>query len=190
MPPGVPSRRAGANRLAPGTSGSARPRWPVGAATLVLQRALDATIPGMHQPRHVSWHGVERIAGWPIKVYGLTAGGPLPEALLDAARRVAAEALPRKNESGAGFVIAHRARPACFVLVYWWATPVDLCLSYFRSSLDAPDQLEPMPTQSVGCVWELALTEHERQSWLRHVLAPAQADFAGYLDDSAPLQVR
>jgi hypothetical protein len=35
----------------------------------------------------------------------------------------------------------------------------------------------------VGCVWELAVLEHERAAWVRHMLTPAEPDLAAYLAD-------
>jgi hypothetical protein len=36
----------------------------------------------------------------------------------------------------------------------------------------------------MGCVWELAIVAHERDAWVRHMLAPGQPDLDGYLADS------
>jgi hypothetical protein len=85
----------------------------------------------------------------------------------------------------AAFVIVHQARPACFVLVYWWSTRVDLRLQYFRAPLDEPTNLEPLPASFVGCVWELALTNHERVSWIRHMLTD-EPNLDGYLTQASP----
>jgi hypothetical protein len=137
-----------------------------------------------YEPRAVTQYGVEPINGWPTKVYGLSVEGEPSGELVAAALGIAAEVLPAGDGSSAAFVIAHRARPACFVLVYWWATPVDLSLRYFRSPHDQPAKLEPLPTTSVGCVWELGITNHERETWVRHVLRAG--DLAAYLNAKAP----
>jgi hypothetical protein len=140
-----------------------------------------------YELRTVTHYGVEPVNGWPTKVYGMAVEGEPNGKLLDAARRLAAEVLPAGDGSRAAFVIAHRARPACFVLVYWWATAVDLSLAYFRSPLDQPADLEPLPADSVGCVWELGITNHEREAWVRHVLGAS--DLAAYLESTSPTKV-
>jgi hypothetical protein len=141
-----------------------------------------------YRPRTVTQYGVEVVNGWPTKFYGLAVEGEPGVELLDAARAAAVASLPAAAGGGAAFVIAHRARPACFVLVYWWATAVDLCLAYFRSPLDRPDELSPMPQYSTGCVWELALTNHERAAWVEHVLG-GERSLDAYLVAGAPAEI-
>ncbi|MEU4389196.1 hypothetical protein [Kribbella sp. NPDC023855] len=142
-----------------------------------------------YSPRTVTQYGVETINGWPIKLYGLAVDGEPGQELLAAARSAAGASLPATSgEQAAAFVIAHQARPACFVLVYWWASPVDLCLAYFRSPLERPAELSPMPEHSTGCVWELALTHHERAAWVEHVLS-GEASLDAYLAAGVPTEV-
>ena len=38
----------------------------------------------------------------------------------------------------------------------------------------------------IGCVWELPPIPHERDAWVRHLLAPDVADLDGYLTDAMP----
>jgi hypothetical protein len=142
-----------------------------------------------HRGRPVTRYGVELLNDWPTKLYGLAVEGEPGQELLDAARALAASILPTTSERRAAFVIAHRARPACFVLIYWWSSPVDLALAYFRSPLEHPTDLTPMPVYSTGCVWELALTQHEREAWVRHLLS-GDADLDAYLTEAPPVEVR
>ena len=137
--------------------------------------------------RTVTQYGVELVNGWPTKLYGLSVEGEPSDELVDAARQKATEVLPAGDGSRAAFVIAHRARPACFALVYWWATPVDLSLRYFRSPHEQPGALEPLPAGSIGCVWELGITHHERNAWVDHVLQSGDLD--AYLHAVAPTVV-
>lgn len=142
-----------------------------------------------YQPRPVTAYGVETISGWPTKIYGLAVSGQPSDELVTAARHRAAVVLSSAPEPpSAAFVIAHQARPACFVLVYWWSTSVDLRLEYFRSPLDTPANLEPLPPSSAGCVWELAVTNHERVAWIHHMLTE-NPDLDGYLKHPAPAHV-
>ena len=142
-----------------------------------------------YHPRPVTSYGLETLNGWQTKVYGLAVEGAPSADLVQAARLIAAEVLPASPADGAAFVIAHQARPACFVLVYWWATPVDLCLRYFRAPLDQPTKLDPLPENSAGCVWELAVMDHERRAWVRHMLTGDTADLAAYLDAAPAAEV-
>jgi hypothetical protein len=137
----------------------------------------------------VTAYGTETISGWPVKIYGLAVTGQPADELVSASRERAASVLAAAPERpSAAFVIAHQARPAGFVLVHWWSTPVDLRLQYFRAPLDEPANLVPLPATHVGCVWELALANHERVSWVRHMLVD-QPDLTGYLTAAPPEHV-
>ena len=134
-------------------------------------------------PRSVTSYGVEHIGGWPAKVYGMTVTGVPSTELVSAARTIAATALPAPV-GRAAFLLAHQARPACFVLVCWWSSDIDLCQRYYRSPLNRPSALAAMPPEAAGCVWELAVTAHERDAWIRHMLDTDQPDLASYLADT------
>ncbi|MCW3839663.1 hypothetical protein ONA70_06085 [Micromonospora yasonensis] len=141
-----------------------------------------------YRPRPVSPLGVRTIRGWRLKAYGIAARADTPRpALVYAVWRAAAELLPEPDADGAhglGFVVAHDARPACFALVDWWVRGYDLYQRYLRAPLDRPDRLRLLTTPTVGCVWELAVVQHEREAWIRHVLRrPAEPDVDGYLAD-------
>jgi hypothetical protein len=44
--------------------------------------------------------------------------------------------------------------------------------------------MRPHPTPAIACVWELAVLDHERRAWVRHVLArPHGPDAGAYLRD-------
>ena len=47
---------------------------------------------------------------------------------------------------------------------------------------DRPAELSEHRTQAIGCVWELAVTDHERRAWLRHVLQ--HGDLEAYVADT------
>jgi hypothetical protein len=49
-----------------------------------------------------------------------------------------------------------------------------------------PTHFIPIGKPFAGCVWELAVLEHERASWVSHLLAPAQPDLAAYLAEALP----
>ncbi|MEV6412689.1 hypothetical protein [Kribbella sp. NPDC051718] len=144
--------------------------------------------PTNHHPRPVTQYGVEMLGTWPTKLYGLAVEGEPAPVLLHAVRMFAAATLPADSHGRAAFVIVHRARPANFFLIYWWSSDVDLSLAYFRSPLDRPTAITPMPAFSAGCVWELALADHERAAWVRHLLT-GEPDLDAYLKEIPPDQV-
>ena len=173
--------------------------WPRGTSAPQRRTAL----PGVHvggqtaatagyQPRHVRALGILEVTGWRLKQYVMTVTPddvPDPR-LLSAAGAIAAAALPAATAThGVGFLLAHQARPACFVLLDWWHCGYDLIQRYYTSPLDNPDELVELSSGAVGCVWELEVLLHERAAWIDHVLNSEADDFQAYLHDVIPVQV-
>ena len=150
------------------------------------------SVRGPHRSRSICHLGVRELSGWQVKLYGIARQGeqPRPE-LVQAAIRTAAQALPSPARQLAGdgpdryglaFCIVHDASDRCFLLCDWWVAENELHQRMFSAPLNAPDALAPHPTEAIGCVWELAVTDFERRAWLRHVLAnPRGPDEAAYL---------
>ena len=138
--------------------------------------------PAQFKARAVSSQGIRRFNGWAIKVYCITAGQSSPRRrLVEATERLTPSILP-DAPGGQGFLVIHEARPACFVGVHWWATPVDLFQRYFRAEHESPDRLVEVASPTIGCVWELAVVAYERDAWVRHVLDnTGRPDHDGYL---------
>jgi hypothetical protein len=136
--------------------------------------------------RPITFLGTHDIEGWKIKTYRTTSLGA---DLMSAARRRAADALPARPDRvgafGVGFLIVHQTAGSCFALVDWWVREDELHQRVFAASADRPASFEPLPTPVVGCVPALGVLGHERQAWLRHVLAnPAGPDIEAYLADT------
>ena len=142
-----------------------------------------------YQPRPVQALGLLEVAGWRLKQYVMTVASenvPDPR-LLGAAAAMAALALPPATAThGVGFLLAHQARPACFVSLDWWQDGYDLKQRYYTSPLDHPDELVELSGDAVGCVWELGVLLHERAAWIDHVLNSPADDFQAYLWDVFP----
>ncbi|XVQ11573.1 hypothetical protein ACQP1W_03035 [Spirillospora sp. CA-255316] len=142
-----------------------------------------------YRPRTISFHGVEAVGGWTVKMYGIAAHTEAPRtALMTATAKIAASALPRQahggGRHGVGFAIAHDAADFCFALIDWWSGDNEVHQRVFSSPLDRPEELRPHPGQAIGCVWELQATDFERRAWLRHVLAnPDGPDLDAYMAD-------
>jgi hypothetical protein len=92
----------------------------------------------------------------------------------------------------AGFVVLHRGGDgAAYLNAYTWVWDNVL---HMRGAVAAQPELgcpDDDPTNFVvldrpwiGCVWELPPIQHERDAWVRHMLAPSVPDLEGYLADS------
>ncbi len=139
-----------------------------------------------YHPRMISFHGVEAVGGWKVKMYGIAAHTETPRAaLMEATAKIAASALPSPlghGRHGVGFAIAHDAADYCFALVDWWSGENEIHQRLFSAPLAQPQALRPHPSEAIGCVWELAVTDFERRAWLRHVLAnPDGPDLDAYV---------
>jgi hypothetical protein len=121
-----------------------------------------------------------------IKLYGLshTERPPAPaliEAAGEAARRRLAAVAGGRQHTTYGFAVVHNARPACFVLIGWWMTDLDLACEYLTSPHSEPHALRPVDGGAVGCLWELDVLAHERAAWWRALTRGG--DRATYLAD-------
>ena len=146
-----------------------------------------------HRPRSISYLDMDELSGWQVKFYGIARQGDQPRPdLVQAAIRMASQALPTParrlggsgpDRYGLAFCIVHDASDRCFVLYDWWVAENELRQRMFSAPLDAPDALVPHPTDAIGCVWELAVTDFERRAWLQHVLVnPGGPDVDAYLN--------
>ena len=149
-----------------------------------------------YTPRRVRSLGMLQIDDWRVKLHALTAGphthtqthtqtGPEPAAR-DGAYQAAAEALPRPGVGGgrygAGFVIAHRTTNNYSYVVGWWSYGCLLSTAAFSAPFSEPADIARRPARQAGCVWELAVIDHERRAWTRTMLsAGAGGDVDAYL---------
>lgn len=155
---------------------------------------------GAYETRTVAFLGRVPAAGATLKLYGISRdGAPPAPALLDAARRLADGYLlaPRPEchaggvdwaacpEHGLGTLIVHAGRESVFVLLDYWIGENMLRHRVWAAPLGDPAAFEPLaPADVAVCVWELAVLQHERAAWLRHVLTPhGRSDVEAYLAD-------
>jgi DNA-binding transcriptional regulator YhcF (GntR family) len=86
---------------------------------------------------------------------------------------------------GVGALVVHRGRDAIFAVLDVWVDSSMLRHHVWVASLDADETfLSLASTDMAVCVWELAVMQHERSAWLRHVLREdGRPDLDGYLAD-------
>ena len=126
-----------------------------------------------------------------IEAYGIAyrGGEPRPE-LVDAAARAASSALPNPavdvDRYGLGFLGIHDGRDSNFVFVCWWQKENELQHRVFFSTPELPGRLRPATQEApIACVWDLSVIAHEREAWIRHMLAePGAFNAEAYLADA------
>jgi hypothetical protein len=130
-----------------------------------------------------------------LKLYTISADQTPPDAAtIDTALRLALDDLaappPDRHTAGidwnaipahgAGSLIVHRGADATFALLDWWVGTNMLRHQVWAAPNDHATALVSIADTHIAmCVWELAVIQHERAAWLRHVLTP---DAAGNLD--------
>jgi hypothetical protein len=151
----------------------------------------ELKLTGQYVARRVRPMGVQNFGDWALKLYGIAHRGdaPRPE-LVKAALQVAESALPASALSadryGLGFLGIHEGRDSNFVFVSWWEKENELQHRVSFSTPEQPGELRPAtPSDPIACVWDLSVIAHEREAWIRHILArPGGADADAYLADA------
>ncbi len=144
--------------------------------------------------RRKTWSlGSRQVGDWRLKTYGIVvAGTRIDDAMIAAAFGAVARqiAVTLAQGSGHGFVILHRGDQGVWLLIDRWAGDI-LHHVLLRAPLDEPAAYAPGPEDgTMACVWEMAVMQHERDAWVRHVLSqPAAPDFAAYLADQLEIDL-
>jgi len=150
-----------------------------------MEEALGA-VP--YLPRQVRPLGLLHIDDWRVKLHSLSATPDTHSdpAVHDGVYKAAIEALPHPGGAGGrygvGFAIAHRSIDAYSYVVGWWSYNCLLSTAAYSARFSDPADIERCPSRQAGCVWELAVIDHERRAWTRTMLrSGAQADVEAYL---------
>jgi hypothetical protein len=151
------------------------------------QRLVEVAEP--YAARPVAALGMWRCGQWRIKKYTIAyaRAAARPE-LVAAAEAAAVGVLPAPavtpSRYGVGFLGVHDGRGGNLVFVDWWEQENELHHHVFFSTSDDPGSLRTAtPSDPMACVWDLSVVAHEREAWIRHVLAADVPDLDAYLAD-------
>lgn len=133
--------------------------------------------------------------GRPLKRYVVDAPDyRIDQPVAEAMDQLLPALLPDLDEGPAGgWVVMHRTRAAAFLLAYSWVWDNVVELRWAAAGepfVGCPDEdvthFVAVQRPWIGCVWELTMLEHERRSWVRHVLEPDLPDLDAWLLDVQP----
>lgn len=151
---------------------------------------MTMQLSGPYKTRPIRFLELWEHQGWRVKVYGIAAASerPSPE-LVDAIKGVAAKTLPAPavddDRYGIAFLYAHQGRDGGgFASVNWWGNENELFHYQYEAQASTVGDLRSINETggSTGCVWDLAVIEHERKAWVECVLAnDAGPDLGAYL---------
>jgi hypothetical protein len=141
--------------------------------------------PVRYAPRSLSTQPAERVSGWTVKRYAISALRDVPpEEVLDFARRAVSLSLPDSagRPHSHAFTVVHEDEDGCYVVVGWWS--LNRLILHSRTWISTWHDLSNLveaPAHATACVWEIAAMAFERDCWVRHVVIPEQPDVPAYL---------
>lgn len=147
-------------------------------------------IKNTYSPRSIRFLRVVQCQQWQVKLYSICMHPSVVEdAIIDEALQQLDKWLGRSNDYDldtyniATFII-HEGREGCFAILQWWIDENMLqSFVYLKRKGETSFQLYSQNGMA-SCVWEMAIWWHERNAWVRHVLAKnEQPDVAAYLED-------
>lgn len=147
-----------------------------------------------YSPRRTRMRSVSECCGWKLKVYEIALDeSRIPHDVVNSALGFAAQHVvwPSTTSSKHGFVIINAGEQAIWLLVNLWMDDI-LRQFVFCAPLNQPTMFSVCPMDGFNaCVWDLQVTKHERDAWVKHVMAqPLTPQFADYLNDSLEIALR
>ncbi|HAS46996.1 MAG TPA: hypothetical protein DCS93_41315 [Microscillaceae bacterium] len=150
-----------------------------------------------YQTRKIAFRELLPIHDWQVKSYTITKHASFrAETTYQAVLQQLPQWLKMENSFNAkhqkiAFLIVHEGTEGVFVLVNWWVGDNMLNSLIFMAKHEHPEVFEQISGDGLmACVWELEVINHERISWLNHVLKPSpQSQFENYLQDTITLEL-
>ena len=146
-----------------------------------------------YQPRSTRIIDVRSVEGWKLKVYQIVRDeSEIPGSIVDIGLNHVQSQVPwppHSDNKKCGFVILHAGQQALWLLIHLWLDDI-LRQFVFCAPVDDWTQFSASPMDGFNaCVWELEVTRHERDAWVKHVLSKPQiADYESYLGDALSIQ--
>jgi len=139
-----------------------------------------------YEPRRTKMLDVHQVNGWWLKLYTISLSNHSadPDVVESAIDHIQKNVKWPDRTEGYGFVTLHFGQYIWLLVDLW----VDDILRHFifRSTYENPNDFSDGPDDGTTvCVWELEITKHERDAWVKNVLStPAQPNFKNYLNES------
>lgn len=144
-----------------------------------------------YAPRTIAFQGVRDAGRWRVKVTVITVRGRaehFPDVIEGAwaeAERLLGAVPDNERDCGVACLTIHLGRAGVWLLLDWWIDGDMTMHRHLHAPIDDPTRFIDCASRHLGpCVWELAVQAHEREAWLRHVLANASGpDLDAYCAD-------
>jgi len=141
-----------------------------------------------YAPRSISALPHQQFGSWTIKRYAVSALRPTPPVeVLEVGRAATRRSLPKPHQDGLcyGYSVVHEDEDGCYVVVGWWsANRVILHTRTWLADWDDLTNLVDAPASATACIWELVAMGHERDAWVRHVVAADAPNLDAFLNST------
>lgn len=159
--------------------------YPAGLELVTVICVTVGEIATKYAPRRLVALDAERVRGWTVKRYGVSETRPCPpDAVVAAARKAVEDTLPdvHPDAPSHAFSVVHEDSDGCYVVVGWWSrNGLILHTRTWLSGWDDPAAWTPAGGHATACIWETVAIAHERDAWVRHMVAPPEPDPDGYV---------
>lgn len=141
-------------------------------------------------PREMVFRGVSAHVDWRMKCYDIVCDHSCApdDAAWISGEALAFAALPAPavsaNRPGVAIKIRHAGRDVLYLVLAWWDNQNEL-ITQTWVRLSPGDVWKPGADAHSFCVWDLEILWHERNAFVRHVLAE-RPDLDAYLGDTMP----
>lgn len=141
-----------------------------------------------YRPRRIECVGSHVWSAWHLKQYVMNGNAsPSSRDVLSHAEAYAQAMLSVDKQNDyvkAGFITLHFGEEAVWLLIDLWYRDILHHFLHF-APIDEPHLFRPAPSDgTTACVWELEVTNHERNAWVKHVLSdPGHPDLDAYMAD-------
>ncbi len=156
------------------------------SAAKILGPADSLVNPYRLRPTHMT--GVREMNGWKLKIYEISLTGQsiasdVVAAAMDCVRE--RTVWPTDVDPKCGFLVLHQGEQAVWALANVWVNDILRQFVHF-APLTNPTHFDVSPMSGFNsCVWELEVTKHERDAWIRNVMSdPGNRQPDRYLADS------
>jgi hypothetical protein len=141
--------------------------------------------PNPYTPRTIRPRDPIRHHDWRLKSYDVLFNtDPIDESTYAHGISLALQSLPTPavtdRRPGVGFLIRHHGRTVHYIVLSWWDNENELLQRVFVRTFDEGAAWLNITGQGSFCVWDAQIIWHEREAYVRHVLAEAP-DLDAYL---------
>lgn len=150
-----------------------------------------------YKPRYISFKELVKIDDWLIKVYTISKTGEFDHPVFY--KNVIAQLpdwLSKKNSFDSsndkiGFLILHAGSEGIFSIINWWVGKNMLNTNIFITNPEQPWEFTKISGDGLApCIWELEVINHERISWMNHVLKKnSNPLYDRYVNDTISLEI-